>query len=449
MNLQQQLIEFVEKENLFLPGDKLLLASSGGLDSTVLAQILHVAGYDIELMHVNFQLRGEESNRDEGFVRSLGAHYKIPVHVTHFNTLAFAEKEKLSVQVAARELRYKWFREIRAGFSGRAWIITAHHLDDNIETSLMNWVKGTGIRGLRGMLPKQNNIVRPLLFARRQELELYAQQHKLEWVDDSSNSKDDYTRNFMRHQVMPLLQQVHPQATQNLADNLQRFREAGELYEQAVEQHRKSLLVLKNDEWHIPVEKLRMVKPLRTIYFELLKPFGFLSSQLNDLIRLLDSDSGKHIRSSTHQAIRHRNWLVIAPVAGSNPVLTIIDGPGEIKGADFILKISLHQQAPGKLDVANNTCFIPAKLIKFPLVLRRWKNGDYFYPLGMHRKKKLARFFIDQKLSKTQKEKQWVLEMNGKIVWLPELRLDERFKVTNDSAQVYKFEFVGGTCGKI
>ncbi|MCR6718930.1 MAG: tRNA lysidine(34) synthetase TilS [Chitinophagaceae bacterium] len=207
MNLHEQLKAFIKKENLFHTGDKLLLAVSGGLDSSVLTHLLHVAGYDIELMHVNFHLRGEESNRDEEFVRSLAKKYNVPLHNTRFNTQEFAEKEKLSTQVAARELRYQWFHEIRSQVIDRkAWIVTAHHLDDNLETAFMNWVKGTGIHGLRGMLPSQNAIVRPLLFARRGKLEEYAKQHQLDWVEDSSNQEDNYTRNYLRHQVMPLLE---------------------------------------------------------------------------------------------------------------------------------------------------------------------------------------------------------------------------------------------------
>src|SRR5690606_24127836 len=228
----------------------------------------------------------------------------------------FAEKEKLSTQVAARELRYQWFHEIRSQVTERkAWIVTAHHLDDNLETAFMNWVKGTGIHGLRGMLPSQNAIVRPLLFARRGKLEEYAKQHQLDWVEDSSNQEDNYTRNYLRHQVMPLLEKIHPQTQENLAANLERFREAEMLYEQAMDVHRKALLTQKENEWLIPVEKLRLARPLRSIYFELVKPFGFRPSQIEDLLNLLDGESGKHIDSHTHQVIRHRNWLVIAPIS--------------------------------------------------------------------------------------------------------------------------------------
>lgn len=441
MDLQKQLIAIIKKENLFHAGDKLLLAVSGGLDSSVLTHLLHVAGYDIELMHVNFQLRAEESNRDEAFVRSLAEKYGVPFHTTRFNTKDFAATAKLSIQVAARELRYQWFHEIRSQINDKqSWIVTAHHLDDNLETAFMNWVKGTGIHGLRGMLPSQNAVVRPLLFARRSDLELYAKEHQLEWVEDSSNQEDYYTRNFMRHQVMPLLEKMYPQTQENLAANLERFREAELLYEQAMQVHRKALLIQKENEWLIPVEKLRRARPLQTIFFELVKPFGFRSSQLGDLLQLLDSDSGRHIDSKTHQVIRHRNWLVIAPISAPETSIIIIDGTGHIEGTNFDLHITLKNEVPKLLDTAPEICFIPAKLIQFPMLLRRWKTGDYFYPLGMPRKKKLARFFIDQKLSKTAKEKQWVLEMDGKIVWLPGLRLDNRFKITNGTESVYQFE---------
>ena len=440
MKLEKKFNDFIIQENLFAAGDKLLLAVSGGLDSRVLLHLCHIAGYDIEVMHVNFRLRGDESDRDENFVRSLAGHYQIPLHITSFDTRAFSQSKKLSIQAAARELRYQWFGEIRARFKDRsAWIVTAHHLDDNIETSLMNWVKGTGIRGLRGMMPKQNGLARPLLFASRAELETYATEQKLQWVEDSSNRDDHYTRNFMRHRVLPLLEQAHPQATQNLADNLQRFREAEELYEQAMAVHRKALLFAKENEWHIPVEKLKLSKPLRTISFELLRPFGFLSSQLPDILRLLEGESGKYISSSTHRIIRHRRWLIVAPVAVENNTVIAVDGPGIVAGTG--LEITVLKRAPEVIDVSNNICFIPKRLVQFPLVLRRWKTGDYFYPLGMHKKKKLARFFNDQRLSKTQREQQWVLEMNGKIIWLPGLRLDDRFKLTGREEEVVRVTY--------
>lgn len=442
MHLKEKLLNYIKAGNLFHRNDKLLVAVSGGLDSTVLTHLLHDAGYDIELMHMNFQLRGEESNRDENFVRGLGGKLGIPVHVKKVDADEYARENKLSKQVAARELRYAWFREMLSAVTGKkGWIVTAHQLDDNIETSFMNWVKGSGIRGLRGMLPKQNDIVRPLLAVGRDELLAYAKQNNLQWVEDSSNQRDDYARNFVRHQIIPLLDKINPQAQKNLAENLVRFRETEQVFDQAIEFYRKGLLLKKNTEWQIPVEKLKLVKPIHTIYYELVKSFGFIPAQMPDLVNLLNSDTGKFIASPSHRIIRNRNWLVIAPLATGETSLINVDGIGITEGPGFGLKITALEKSPETFEADPNTCYIPQHLLEFPLLLRKWKTGDYFYPLGMRKKKKLARFFIDQKLSATEKEQQWVLIMNDKIVWLPGLRLDDRFKVGERGEKVYKLKF--------
>ena len=258
MDLFQAFKDFIVKERLFSAGDRLLLAVSGGLDSVVLCELMHRAGLDFTIAHCNFQLRGAESERDELFVRELSGRYGREVHIRRFDTEAYAVSRKISIQVAARELRYQWFHQIIDSWAQpAAFIITAHHLDDNIETLLMNFFKGTGIAGLRAMLPRQGKIVRPLLFATRPMLQQFAAGEGLEWVEDSSNAEDKYTRNFFRHQVIPLIQQNYPAAVQNLADNINRFREIEWIYRQSIEQQKKKLLEYKGNEVHIPVLKLQ------------------------------------------------------------------------------------------------------------------------------------------------------------------------------------------------
>ena len=235
MELLQAFRDFIAKERLFSVGDRLLLAVSGGLDSIVLCELMHRGKFNVEIAHCNFQLRGAESDRDEAFVRQLGERYGWEVHIRRFDTEAYATSEKVSIQVAARELRYQWFYEIIDSWAQpAAFVITAHHLDDNTETLLMNFFKGTGIAGLRAMLPRQGKIIRPLLFATRAMLQHFAAGEGLEWVEDSSNVEDKYTRNFFRHQVIPLVQKVYPAAVQNLADNISRFREIEWIYRQAI-----------------------------------------------------------------------------------------------------------------------------------------------------------------------------------------------------------------------
>lgn len=441
-DLRQEFSDYVQRENLFNQGDKLLLAISGGLDSCVLAKLCFDAGYDIEWMHVNFGLRAGESDRDEAFVRQLSQEWNIPLHCTRFSTQDYAKANKVSTQEAARELRYQWFAEIRARFKDRrAWILTGHHADDNIETALMNWVKGTGIRGIRGMLPISHGIVRPLLFASRERLEAFARQEGLKWVEDSSNLTNDYTRNYLRNELMPLLQKLHPGARENMNANMERMREVEILYRQALDAHRKALLQKNGNAWRIPLNKLRITRPLRTVYFELLRDFGFRASQMEDLVHLLESESGKYVASPSHRIIRHQRWLILSALeTGEQPILPI-EGTGSWKLGMQELLIRALDHAPAKLDLGANKVFVPQKLLRFPMLLRSRKAGDYFYPLGMQKKKKLSRFLLDSKVPAHERDRILVLEMQGKIVWLPGFRLDDRFKVNNQTEPVYLLEF--------
>lgn len=453
MDLLHAFKDFITKEHLFSPGDRLLLAVSGGLDSVVLCELCHQTGLDFSIAHCNFQLRGAESDRDEQFVRQLATRYNKEIFVRHFDTDAYAAGKKISIQVAARELRYAWFgglldggaQESVSGARRRNFVATAHHLDDNTETLLMNFFKGTGIAGLRAMLPRQDQLVRPLLFAKRAALEDFAREQGLEWVEDSSNESDKYTRNFFRHQLIPLVQETYPSALQNLADNIGRFREIELIYRQAVEQQKKKLLEYKGSEIHIPVLKLKKSEPLPTLVYEIIRPFGFSPQQTTAVIALLDSASGKYVLSATHRILKNRQWLIISPSSTAEAATVLIETVDtEIPYAQGILR--LRQLPPSRVSEAANTiAWLDAAQIEFPLLLRKWKPGDYFYPLGMRKKKKVARFLIDNKLSIADKEKIWVLEMNKKIIWVIGLRIDDRFRMTPQTRQVLKIESTGPT----
>jgi tRNA(Ile)-lysidine synthase len=429
------LLQKFKELNFFQPKDHLLLAVSGGMDSVVLCELCRQAGYDFFIAHCNFQLRGEESTRDENFVRALAGHYNVPFHVKHFDTQAYAKEHKCSIQVAARELRYSWFQTLDAKY-----IVTAHHLNDNIETVLMNFLKGTGITGLRGILPKQGNIVRPLLFASKEDLKQFAQENNLKWVEDSSNAEDKYTRNFIRHKLIPLISEIYPQAESNLANNISRFREAEYLYNQSIEQLIKKTVEVKGSELHIPILKLQKTNVAGTILFELLHPLGFTSKQTEEALHLVQSETGKYISSPTHRILKNRNWLIIAPnettVAGH---VLIEEGERSVQFAIGSLQLSCEKEQ--QVSAENNIALLDASEITFPLILRKWKPGDYFYPLGMRKKKKLARFLIDNKLSATQKEKVWVIEMDKKILWVIGHRIDDRFRITPHTQKMLKITF--------
>lgn len=447
MDLLARFNQFIKKENLFQKHDKLLLAVSGGVDSVVLCELCKQAGYDFAIAHCNFQLRGEESERDELFVRSLSERYGVQVFVKQFDTKGVAAREKKSIETAARDLRYTWFYGLVNAETIDTnvqplkinHILTAHHADDNIETVTMNFFRGTGIAGIRGMLPKQGKIVRPLLFARRKELESFASNMQIDFVTDSSNAENDYTRNFFRNNILPLVSNSYPEATKNLIQNIQRFSETEQLYQQAVDQHKKKLVEKKGNEFHIPVLKLQKTKPLQTVLYEIIKEFGFTSHQSAEAVALLDSETGKYIQSSTHRIIKNRKWLIISPASSIEAQNILIEeDDATIHFAAGELKIKKQAAEGFKLTTDPNIAQLDAATIKFPLLLRKWKQGDYFYPLGMIKKKKLSRFFIDQKLSLTQKENTWVIEMDKKIIWVVGMRIDDRFKITSASKQLIK-----------
>ena len=456
--------EFIKKENLFSHHDRLLVAVSGGLDSVVLCELLYRAGFDFVIAHCNFRLRGEESDRDERFVVQVAEKYGKNVLVKAFDTSVYAAERKLSIQVAARQLRYDWFREVLEDW-GAGNVLTAHHLDDNIETLLMNFFKGTGISGLRGMLPRQGIVVRPLLFTGRAALQQFALETGLIWVEDSSNESDKYTRNYFRHRIIPGIEEVFPNALQNLAENSGRFREIEMIYRRAVDQQLKKLLEHRGNEVFIPVLKLKLSVPLSTLVYEMITPFGFSAQQTGAVIALLDSGSGKYVVSSTHRILRNRDWLIISPLqtmeaanilieAGDTTVqyeqgqlalrqLSSAEVPAEIRDST----VSQRPLPSGSKQVSGPglpVAWLDAADIQFPLLLRKWQAGDYFYPLGMRKKKKLARFFIDSKLSMGDKEKIWVLEMNKKIVWVVGLRIDDRFRIGDRTKQVLKIEWLPG-----
>jgi tRNA(Ile)-lysidine synthase len=407
-------------------------------------------------VHCNFKLRGAESERDEAFVKSLGEKYAKEVLVKEFATSEFAAANKISIQEAARKLRYEWFNELVDSkkmtdhskendqpSTINYYLLTAHHANDNIETLLFNFFRGTGISGLHGILPRQGNLVRPLLFARRDTIVAYATEQQLTWVEDSSNASDKYSRNYIRHQVVPLMKNIFPSVEENLLNNIERMGEAETLYEQAIALHKKKLLEQKGNEIHIPVLKLKQADPLHTIIWEIIKDFGFSANQVNEIIKLLDAENGSYVQSSSHRIILNRKWLIVAVLQNEDSKTIIIEQNN--KKINFEKGVLTFEHEPiGKFKIAdsNTIAAIDADAITFPLLLRKYKTGDYFYPLGMPKKKKLSKFFIDQKLSKTAKENVWVIENDKKIIWVIGLRIDDRYKIKSSTTNVLRIQFI-------
>ena len=447
-NLETDFKLFINLQKLFASGDLLLLAVSGGVDSVVLCHLCNQEGIHFQMAHANFQLRNEESNRDEQFVRSLAVKYNVPVHVKKFDTKKIAEQHKSSIQETARSERYRWFNEIIAAIHldkpAKKYIVTAHHLDDNIETMMMHFFRGTGIHGLRGMLPRQGNIIRPLLPFRKIQLVNYAKDQNLEWVDDSSNLEDKYTRNYFRNRLLPAIREVYKDVDHNLAANLLRMQETETLFNEAIALHKKKIVEEKENEVYLLLEKLKLLSTARTFLHEIISPYGFSSAQTDDVLHLLNSETGRFVDSSTHRIFRNRARLVITPKETAAAAHIVIENMGAVNFPLGCLRI----ECVGKVNpVSTNAsiALLDAKLIDFPLLLRRWKPGDYFYPLGMRKKKKIARFLIDLKLSKSEKEKVWVIEMDQKILWVVGFRIDERFKISEKTENVLQFELKTNT----
>ncbi len=446
MNLPEQFNEHIRRTQL-LPSPQeagrfpLLLAVSGGLDSVVLCELVHRTGYIFSMAHCNFQLRGEESMRDEHFVRTLGEKYSVPVYIRRFDTKEYAATHACSVQEAARDLRYSWFAELmkQAVQPPLHFLLTAHHADDNAETVLMNFCRGTGLHGLTGIPVKNDFIRRPLLPFSREQLSAFARQKNLAYVEDSSNLSSRYTRNYFRNEIMPAIRKVYPQLTDNLQDNIKRFTEIENLYKLAVSGIKKKLLKQKGNEWHIPIRQL-LGFGNRALVFELIATFGFSEKQVDEMLRLAQSENSSFIDSPRlpWRIIRHRYWFIIAPVQTETSGFILI-GPedNEVLYENGLLRA--EKMNGGVISHATDTASLDVAEISYPLLLRKWKPGDYFYPLGMKKKKKkVARFLLDHRLSKTEKEKIWVLESAHRICWVLGHRIDERFKITATTKQTLR-----------
>jgi tRNA(Ile)-lysidine synthase len=307
----------------------------------------------------------------------------------------------------------------------------------------MNLSKGTGIAGLHGILPKQGKVLRPLLFAEKESLLAYAAEHHIPYVEDSSNLTIKYTRNFFRHKVIPVMQEANPGTVINIASSIARFREAELLYNEALQRHIKRLVTQKGNTWMIPVLKLQKTVPMQTVAWEIFREYGCTAGQLPQVLELLNSGPGKMVETGSHRIIRDRQWLLVTPLADEQATTIVIEKErGVITTANGVLKIkTAERSAHTSIPAAATIACLDKTALQYPLLLRRWRQGDYFYPLGMRKKKKLSRFFIDQKLSVVQKEHIWVLESAKRVVWIVGLRIDDRFKITPQTKELVTIEW--------
>ncbi|WP_425075746.1 tRNA lysidine(34) synthetase TilS [Psychroserpens sp. S379A] len=419
----------------------MLITISGGLDSVVLTHLCSKLNLDITLAHCNFKLRANESDVDEQFVVDLAEQLGLEVFIEHFDTKTFAETEKLSIQMAARELRYNWFFELAKSFNFD-YILTAHHADDNLETFLINLTRGSGLTGLTGIPEINDNIVRPLLPFSRTQLEDYAQQNDLQWREDSSNASDDYLRNKLRHHIIPQLKDMTPELLSNFNTTISNLKETETIVAEHLNEFLEHVIEADNTtQVTFKISEFNKVSNPKAYLFEVFKDYGF--TEWNDVVNLLKAQSGKQVLSKSHRLLKDRDYLILTnrcPSEGSTSEASffIINENDKVTKTPFG---TLNFEVVKAIEEHSKTIiYIDKDQLQFPLQLRKWEKGDVFYPFGMQGKKKLSKYFKDEKLSLVDKENVWLLTSEDKIVWVIARRADNRFKVTENTTNILKIQ---------
>jgi tRNA(Ile)-lysidine synthase len=433
---------YIHEKELFAPEDKLLLAVSGGIDSVVMCLLFHKANFNFAIAHCNFALRGEESDEDELFVKKLAKKYKVPFYCDHFETASFAEREKISIQMAARTLRYEWFEKLLDS-EGYHYVATAHHLNDAVETLLLNITKGTGIAGLHGIQPKVKRLVRPLLFADKEEIYACVVDNQLAWREDSSNQSVKYQRNLIRNEVIPLLKTINPSLESTMKQTIERVTAVEQLFYAEVERVRQKLVRKEPGIIYIEINLLQQeAEPLIKLY-ELIKEYHFSYTQAQDIWQVLGSGPGRQFDSPTHILVKDRKELIITAKQLYTFMSASIEA-GQESFSNELLELQIKESSAENFTIPADAAIasLDKGLLQFPLKLRKWKEGDWFCPLGMNKKKKLSDFLIDTKVPLNLKEKIWILTSNGSIVWIVGHRIDNRFKITDKTEQILQITAV-------
>ncbi len=426
-----------------------LLAVSGGLDSVVLAHLMRTVNAKCTIAHVNFQLRGAESIRDENFVKAYAEQLQFEFKLTHFDTATYAETHKQGIQAAARDLRYQWFETLMTEFEKanqqELILLTAHHADDQVETVLMQLFRGTGLHGLTGMPNRRKdtlNLARPLLIFTKEEIKQYADENGLTYVEDSSNEKDDYTRNMIRHKIVPQMQEIYPSAKDNVLSTVEKLKEAEQIVNETVTAYWKKGMQFKKGIPSISIDQWIKVKGNSTYVWGLIKQYGFKPQQIEEVNKIVNASKGAYINSNTHRIIKWDDQLQIVSLESNKEYELIELGQPICKTKWGQLEIELFtMEALGEINKDPKYAYLDAANISWPLLLRSWGPTDYFYPLGLRKKKKLNQFLGSLKLNPTIKSRTTVITCSDKIIWIVGQRIDDRFKITPNTKQVLKITF--------
>lgn len=436
--MKEQIQQYIIQHQL-LSGEKpVVVGISGGADSVALLHILVSLGYKCIAAHCNFNLRGDESFRDEQFTIDFTKRLQVPLCKISFETNKYAQENRLSVEMAARELRYRWFEELLNTYDADA-VAVAHHRDDSVETLLINLTRGSGITGLTGIKPKNGNVVRPLLCVSREDIYAYIENNGLEYVTDSSNSSDIYTRNFIRLKVIPLLEEINPSVKASLARTANHLYDASLIYNHSIEEARR--VIIQNN--RLSISALLSFPAPATILYEMLKPYGFSRTVCESIFTVLEKDSGKIFYSSTHRLLKDRSDLLIDVLSGEDNRAYLInleddnvDLPVELKPEIVVIKEDYQIEKDRKF------AYFDFDKLSFPLVLRHWQEGDWFVPFGMKGKKKISDYFSDKKFSLFDKEKTWLLCSGQDVIWIVGERTDNRYRIEKTTKRVLKLKFI-------
>ncbi|REH46343.1 tRNA(Ile)-lysidine synthase [Tenacibaculum gallaicum] len=432
----QELATHINEQFPFLKEKKLLIAISGGVDSVVLTHLLHKLQFNISLAHCNFQLRREESDLDEVFVKRLGKNLNIQTFTTNFNTNEYATKNKLSTQLAARELRYDWFDKLNQK-NTFDYTLTAHHADDNLETFIINLSRGTGLEGLTGIPSVNKNVVRPLLIFSREEILNFAKQNNIEWREDKSNAETKYVRNKIRHQITPALKELNPSFLDNFNKTIGYLKESQQIVIDKIEEITNEIVSKEGDLLKINIEKLLKLSNPKAYLYQLLKPYKF--TEWNDVYNLVYAQSGKQILTKFYTLLKDRDFLLLLRTneksSFEDEYFIIREENKEITAP---IKLLL-KRVQKKTNADNKSIYVDNELLNFPLKLRRWKSGDFFYPKGMLGRKKVSKYFKDEKISIVNKNKIWLLcSSKNEIIWIVGKRQDRRFLPTENTTKLLK-----------